>query len=277
MKYEFTESEATLPVTSAEKNRIEQVINVTLPVANMQKLQIDRTVKQSGYMRHDDQRTLLSAGEIDKALTDKIKGEELTKRIKQNSETKKISDAITSGMTKSLPQIKKDFSDEIKGDFDQDPQQLTNYKIVNPAIDGVSPVFEFSSSFVLDNLVKKAGNNYIVDAGKLTGGFLKLEAKDRQRTADIYMPGARSFKYTITINIPKGYKVSGVEELNKQKTNKTGSFTSTAALAGGTLTITVNRVYANGFEKAADWPLVTELIDAASSFNDQKILLEKEG
>jgi hypothetical protein len=164
----------------------------------------------------------------------------------------------------------------VKSEYDQEPQQISDMKIINTGLTDVNPVFEFASSFTLDNLVQKAGSNYIVETGKLIGGFIKLKQEDRKRTGDVYMPFARSFKYTISVAIPKGYRVKGVEELNKQKRNKTGSFVSAAALTGNTLNITVSRTYSNNFEKAVDWPSVTELIDAASEFNDQKILLEKE-
>jgi hypothetical protein len=66
-----------------------------------------------------------------------------------------------------------------------------------------------------------------------------------------------------------------MEEITTRKTNKTGLFASSAAVKGNVLTITLYRVYNNNFEKAADWPLLKELMDAASAFNDQKILLEK--
>jgi len=128
---------------------------------------------------------------------------------------------------------------------------------------------------VLDNLVKKAGNNYIIDAGKLTGSFLKLDAKDRKRSADIYMPVARTLKYSVSLTIPTGFKVKGAEELNAKKINKSGSFTLITTVNGNTLNISVTRVYSHNFEKAADWPSLVELIDAASNFNEQKILLEK--
>ena len=116
-----------------------------------------------------------------------------------------------------------------------------------------------------------------MDAGHLTGNFLKLDEKDRTRTLDVYMPVARSFKYTIALTIPPGFNVQGVPELNVKKVNKTGSFTSVATLNGNTLTITVSRVYNNNFEKAADWPLLVDLIQTASDFNGKKILLEKKG
>jgi hypothetical protein len=68
-----------------------------------------------------------------------------------------------------------------------------------------------------------------------------------------------------------------MEEMGVKKLNKTGSFISSATVNGNTLTITVTRTYNNNFEKAADWPLLVDIIDTASDFNTRKILLEKKG
>ncbi len=276
VKYTFDENTAVVPATKANENLQAEKLNVSLAGDNMQKLKIDRQVTLTGYLRHDTQKFLLSPGEIDNTYTNSIKGDPIEKRLTRDAETKKMADAIISNMGKSEEQIKKDYTQEVKDQYEQEPKQISNYKIINTGLDDMAP-FEYTSSFVLDNMVKKAGNNYIIDAGKLTGSFLKLEDKDRKRTTDVYMPCARSFSYTININIPKGYNVKGIEDLNKQKTNKTGSFVSKAVLNGSVLNITVTRTYNNAFEKAADWQLVTDIIDAASAFNNQKILLEKAG
>ncbi len=264
-------------MSSSESNRIEEQLQVNLLPANMQKLQVNRLVKQTGTMRHDDQKTLLPVQDVDNGHMEMVNGEPLTKRLSKVKETKKMGNDYVYSFAKEKEQMSKNFSTEIKGQFDQEPQQLTNFKIINPALDRAKPVFEYSASFVLDNLVKKAGNNYIIDAGKLTGTFLKLDEKDKKRSTDVYMPSSRSFKYTVSIAVPKGYVPRGMEEMTQKKENKTGSFSSVANVKDNVLTITVNRVYNNNFEKASDWPMLLELIEAASSFNDQKILLEKEG
>ncbi|BAU54454.1 DUF3857 domain-containing protein [Mucilaginibacter gotjawali] len=276
-RYTFTSSTTTLPVTTSDKNQVEESLQVSLLPSNPQKLKITRLVKEQGESRHSDQKLLLPVQDIDDGYRDIVKGDELAKRLKKNDETKKMVADYTYAFTKEKMDMVKNFTSEIKSQYDQDPEQVTETKIINPALENNSPVFQFSSSFVLNNLVKKAGNNYIIDAGKLTGGFYKLEDKYRKRTIDIYMPCARSFKYSISITIPPGYSAKGMEELAVKKVNKTGLFTSSAVVDGNNLIITVNRVYNNNFEKASDWPLVMELIDAASNFNSQKILLEKKG
>jgi hypothetical protein len=273
-KYEFNEYQATLPVTPADKNRIEEKMQVWL-MADYQRVKIQRTVTQTGYLRHDDQKAMLSAMDIDAGLTELANGDPLEKRLSKNPETKRSADAFLSGLGKSAAELRKSFMDEAKSQYDQEPSAISDYKVIKMGLEVNQPPFEFASTIILNNFVKKAGNNYIVDVGKLSGTFLQLEEKDRKRTIDVYMPGARSFKYVISFNIPPGYKATGVEELNKQKSNKTGLFSCVATVTGNVLNITVTRTYNNNFEKAADWPLVAELVDAGFAFNNQKILLEK--
>ena len=277
LKYSFIDSDAVLPVSSASNNLVEEQLQVSLLPSSMQKLKIERVVKQSGMMRHDDQKTLIPIADVDNGHTELVNGEPLTKRLSQVKATKKMGNDYIYSFAKEREQMNKKFLSELKGQYDQEPQQLSNVKIINSALDRSKPIFEFSSSFVLDNLVKKAGNNYIIDAGKLAGTFIQLDDKDKKRNTDVYMPAARSFKYIISLNIPQGYSAKGIEEMNQNKTNKTGSFSSVATVKGNILTITMNRVYSHHFEKANDWPMLLELLETASSFNDQKILLEKEG
>ncbi|MEO3406490.1 DUF3857 domain-containing protein [Mucilaginibacter sp. CAU 1740] len=273
-RYSFTEATATLPVAPAGANNITEDLKVSL-VPNTQKLKVQRMVKQTGALRHEDQRSMIPAIDVDNDLMVLTKGESLDKKIGDFHGAKKLREDFHTAFAEDASKSVKKFTAEIKGQFDQEPTQVADCKIINNGLDDSSPVFQYSSSFVLDNLVKKAGNNFIIDAGKLTGSFYKLEDKERKRTLDVYMPCARSFNYTVSITIPQGYTAKGVEEFAVKKANKTGTFTSSAAVNGSVLTISINRAYNNNFEKAADWPLVSEIIDAASNFNTQKILLEK--
>jgi hypothetical protein len=276
-EYTFTEDEAVLPVSKSDENSIEEKMNISLTDKSLQKLKIERFVKEKGSLRHDDQINMLSVGNIDTELTVAAAGQWPTTRFSGMTGGKKFAVTVQTMIDNQAAENAKCFSKEIKDKFDMEPQQVTNCKIVNGGVDQAAPVFAFNETFVLDNLVKKAGPNFIIDVGKLTGGFFKLEDKERQRNVDVYMPCARSFKYSISIAIPKGYSAKGMEELAAKKSNKTGSFISSATVSGSNLIITITRVYSNNFEKKADWPQLVEIIDAASNFNTQKILLEKNG
>lgn len=277
-KYIFDDlADDELPVTAASKNSAEESLKVSLLPANMEKLKVDRITKQTGSLRHDNQKLLIPIQDIDKGYTELINGDPLEKRLLHVKDAKKTAEDYTLMFNSGHDIMMKNFAAEIKRTFGQEPEQISNVKIISPALENSSPVFQFSSSFVLNNMVKKAGNNYIIDAGKLTGAFLKLDEKDKTRDKDIYMPSARSFKYNIAITIPAGYEAKGLEQFNQKKTNTTGSFSSVATISGNTLTITVTQVYEHNFEKAINWPKLKDLIQTASDFNDQKIVLQKKG
>ncbi|MDB4920420.1 hypothetical protein [Mucilaginibacter sp.] len=276
-EYDFTEGEDVLPVTAASQNYINEQLNVNLIGADLKKIKIERTVKEAGSLQHDDQKDLMLADEIDAGVREIANGDLIVKRYKNGTSVKNLPKNITDAFAKEHIDKEKYYTDEIKAKFGQEPQKVTNCKIINNGLNNPYPVFEYSESFEMDNMVKRAGNNYIVEVGKLTGGFLKIEEKDKTRDKDVYMPSARSFSYTITMAIPMGYSVKGIEELSKKKTNKTGFFSAEASVKGNALIIKVTRVYNKNFEKTAEWPLLKDMIDTASDFDSAKILLEKQG
>jgi hypothetical protein len=126
-KYEFNEYQATLPVTPADKNRIEEKMQVWL-MADMQRIKITRQVKQTGYLRHNDQKSLLSAMDIDAGLMALANGDPLEKRLNKNPETKRSADAFLSGMGKSNAELRQAYLNEAKAQYDQEPSTLSDYK-----------------------------------------------------------------------------------------------------------------------------------------------------
>ena len=196
MRYTFESADLTLPVAAADKNVADEQLQVSLLPGDTRKLKITRLVKETGALRHLDQKLLLPVQDVDEGYQNLVKGDELAKRLKKNDLTKKMVNDFAFSFNKEKSDMNKNFTSEIKSQYDQEPEQLQDFKIINPALESTDPVFQFSASFTLNNLVKKAGNNYIIDAGKLAGSFYKLDDKDRLRNIDVYMPCARTFKYT---------------------------------------------------------------------------------
>jgi len=142
---------------------------------------------------------------------------------------------------------------------------------------GFDKYFTYDENFtVSDALIKKAGPNYILEVGKLIGGQVDLSDEERKRTENVHMNYPRSYNYNITLNIPEGYSVSGLDKLNKSVDNKTGAFISTASMSGNQLIITSTKQYKNNYEDHADWPLMMAFLDEAFQFTNEKILLKKD-
>ena len=69
--------------------------------------------------------------------------------------------------------------------------------------------------------------------------------------------------------------VQGVDKLNKTTQNGCGSVVTSAQIQGKQLTVHFRRQYKHDQEPAANWPQLLAIIDAATDFADQKVLLKK--
>lgn len=272
---DYYESKTKIPVTKDADNINVENIAVFFGSPNMQQLKIDRSCILTGALRHGEQKRLMLMQEMEEKLSDVVNQKKFTDRLEENKKLQKTAVEFAAAFEKEKKEQKTYFKDEAKEQFEEEVKDLNVFEIKSMGLLRGENQFEYRSTFALDNFVKKAGNNFIVDAGRLIGKFSKVEDKDRKRTIDIYMTCARSFTYNISINIPEGFNAKGIEELNMNKTNETGSFVSTASSDGKVITISVKRSFSKNLEPAANWSKLVELLDAVYDFNSKKILLEK--
>jgi hypothetical protein len=267
--FDFTSSETTIPSSKQEDNTLIEILNVNFIKDDMQKLLIKRNVKENGFMRLSDQLNLCYIEDIDREITKAMNGAELKDRFSDKKQYNEVQLAINNGRK----DIKTNFITELTDQFDQEPKNVTDYKIIKSGI--LNAELEYESNFTMENFVKKAGSNYILDIGKLIGKISKVKEEEKVRITNIYMPGARSLSYNINIDIPSDYKLSGIADLNANITNSFGSFNVISRLDSQKLIVDVKRVYSQAFIDKKDWNEVTRLIDAAGNFFEQKVLFEK--
>ncbi|MBW4888667.1 DUF3857 domain-containing protein [Mucilaginibacter sp. HMF5004] len=270
----FEQKREVIPVVPSKENYINSQFNIAFVPDNMSNVKIERTISEGGSMRHADQQALILPEQYDEIYKKLLGADEPAKRIYSN-DTKKAIAELKNQFEQARQTNETNFKEEIKGEFGQEPLELTNYKVNSAGVTSVNPVFTFTGTFVMNNFVKSAGGSYIFEVGKLLGTESKIDDSKRQRKTDVYMPAARTITHNITIDIPKGYQVKGVEELNHQEKNTAGEFTTTAKINGDKLFITANRIYNHNFEKAAQWPLIVAILDSIYNFSTQKILFEK--
>jgi len=265
----FTRSETVIPISKVEDNALIERLNVNFVKDDMQKLLITRNVNETGLMRLSDQLNLCYVEDIDKEIIAATNNDELKKRYNDKKTFNNIQQAFDFGRR----DIKKSFIDEITQQFSQEPKDLASFKMIKSGI--LTAQMEHESSFTMENFVKKAGNSYIMDIGKFIGKVSKIEADEMNRQTNIYMPAARSLTYNISVDIPAGYKVSGGENLSTNVVNNSGSFNAVAKVDGQKLIVNVKRIYSKAFVDKKDWNEVTDLLNAAGNFFEQKVLLEK--
>lgn len=165
--------------------------------------------------------------------------------------------------------------DMLADDYEFKADDPTDLQIVQNGRSDKDPAMVYSFTFGTDELVKKTGPNYLVDIGKLIEGQVSIEADEMDRDQNIYFDNARSFRYTVTLDIPAGYQVQGLDKLNSRVENAVGGFTSTAKEENGKLVIETYKHYAVTFASKSEWPNVVAFVNAAHAFTGQKILLKK--
>ncbi len=199
---------------------------------------------------------------------------ELIRRKKDKIRYKKELDAVAE---KIKDKQKERYENSAKVAFQIEEIEDYTYEINDTGRYDIEAYFTFTEGFTIKNdLIKKAGPNYIIEIGKFIGGQIDLEDKERERDSNIYTANARSFNYNITFNIPEGYTVAGLDKLNKSVDNETGAFISSASIEGNQLIITTSKQYKHNFEPNSNWSKMMAFLDEANQFTNEKILLKKQ-
>lgn len=164
-------------------------------------------------------------------------------------------------------------STEEEYEFDVDDYK---FEIKSTGRYGKKSALEMEETFtVKNNLIKKAGDKYLIEIGKMLTSQIEIDQKEKDRKNNIYMVYPRSFENEIILEIPAGYSVSGLEKLNKKVENETGGFTSSAEIKGNQLVIKTFKYYKNYYETNANWSKMIAFLDAAYQFTQEKVLLKK--
>ncbi len=160
-----------------------------------------------------------------------------------------------------------------KNHYSNEVKEITNGKSTLYERDGKPTELDIHFDCEMDNVVKKVGPNYIVKLGKLVGGQVSIDDEPRQH--DVHMNYPRIFDYTVKINLPEGYSVDGLDDLDKDIENEAGLFFLSHQLDGNTLTVHFKKAYKNYYQKKEDWNLMAAFLKPANLFESKEILLRK--
>ena len=163
---------------------------------------------------------------------------------------------------------------QLKTDYN-DVAKYTAFRMVQDGRNYRKTSLKYGEDFELGDMVRHAGKNLLVAVPGLISNQLQIKNKERTRQYDIDVRYAKQYKWNISFAIPAGYTVYGLEDLQQNVDNATGSFVSTAAIQNGTLVITTTKTYKQARITKDNWPDMLKWIDAAYNFGQKKILLRK--
>jgi len=173
-----------------------------------------------------------------------------------------------------IKERKEIFEKSLKEELDVD--KYDNFELVQDGRYGDTAMLKFRETFSLKKLISKAGKNYIFEIGKLIGDQIKLEQDElAARKVDIWIPHAKTIENDMAINIPPGYTVDGLQELNMNIDNESGAFISSAKLDNDKVLVTTKKLYKKNFDKKEAWPNYIAFLEPAYKFSQLKIVLKK--
>lgn len=271
-----SEEQITIPVSQAEDNKS---VNDMVVKLDGTKLDISRKVTYSGEQKMYGQ-SLVSP---DNTLFGSSQLEAYWRYLKYDDKdpyscyTKKESAELKGTFNEYRKNAIDPFKAEISSYHDGDPVQVGGYGVDCVGIRRDSSNFVYHVDYVMDGMVKRAGNNYLLSVGKLIGSSLKLEGKDRERIDDVWRKMAFVDEWNIEIPLPQGYKVSA-EALKKIETsvaNECGEFTVKATAGNESVKVYVRKCFAHRVEPVSNWSKLLALVDACSAFADKQMVIAK--
>ncbi len=261
-----------LPDTKAEENLSATTIDAGMDAA-LEKANIVSTSSYKGISKNDNDGPALAYtkvydvdylayfGDNDLDLLNDKKRDEIDRLINaRNEEYKKRKPEY---MKK---QLQNDYSNVVSYD---------NFSLITDGRKFNAQELKYSETFVLGDLTKKAGKNFLVSVPELMGGQIQIKAEDRERKYDIDVRYPHILTWDINYTIPAGYAVKGLADLNQSIDNEVGSFTTKATIEGMVLKLNIKKVYKQTKTKKEDFNKMLAFIDAAYNFSQRRILLKK--
>lgn len=266
--------EVTIPVTAHQDNSLQAKLDVKLS-NTMDNMEINANYTATGLYKQNyigSALAYLNLNETDYlAFGGQKPEEEKTRNKVKLAEYERKKQVEKEEAEKNTKEAMKELLEE---EF-KNVVAYNSFKLEKDGRSDAQKELVFSESYVLGDLVKKAGPNYIVELGTLLGSQVEILEEDKERKYDVNIAFAKSIKRQIVLTIPAGYQLEGISELNFNVDNAAGSFISKARLEGDKLIVDTEKNYKKIHVKKEDWNQMIAFLDAAYNFTQKKVILKR--
>ncbi|HMC00208.1 MAG TPA: hypothetical protein VKN14_04125 [Flavobacteriaceae bacterium] len=172
-----------------------------------------------------------------------------------------------------------EFKDYLTGSGIED-KLIEKYELKNSEMNQI----EYNIPFVVEttisseSIIEDAGDSYLFQIGKVIGTQSELY-QEKERVNPIEMTYPNQYDYNITVDIPEGYTVEGLNSLNIDKSYKSNAtdeklckFESSYKLRDDKLIVTIQEFYKSNEYDLNRYEEFRSVINAASDFNKASIL-----
>ncbi len=271
-----TVEDFSIPETTYQENKNVSKMKVEFSDSDPLQLNIDRNTIYTGNLKEDLFPLLVLYEDWDKTMRKSLDIDKtLMEELQEDKREQKRIEAYTSHFEAKRKEQKEAIKVEIMTYHGTEPKEIVDYSVNTLGIAASDPDLDYDVKYQIDGLVTKAGENLVLDAGKLIGIQWVPAPGERKRTADTYLPTARLFENEIDVLIPQGYDLQGFEALNCRMENDYGAFGAEVSYAGQVLKIKTRKIYKRPFVPKENWPMLLEMIDKTNDFYIRSVVLKK--
>lgn len=269
-------TEFQVPIASSSQNSIAVKSVISFSDDNPQELILDRHVSAIGGSKDDMQNTLLLFEDWDKLMRKRLLLDmDIWQELAADKDRRKFIDRYKTSFEEKRKAQEELIRSEIKEYHGTNSGDMLSYSIGSLGSTPDAPAFKYEVKYKMDGMVKRAGNDLILDAGKLIAQPWTPSEKERKRVLDVYLETPVVLEWETAVVIPNQYTVEGIDKLNKSIENNFGKFISVASLEGDTLKIKAVKAYNTSFIDKKDWPRILEIVDKNNEFTAQSVMLKR--
>ncbi|WP_295939219.1 hypothetical protein [uncultured Alistipes sp.] len=238
-------------------------------------LKILRSTAISGEMKDDYLKLFALYEDWDKLMRKRLLIEtDFWQDLVNNRTDRKYIDQYETYFADKRKEQRETAEGEFKAYHSTNSGELIDFAVKNIGATAEAPLFEFETQYIIDGLVQQAGDNLVLNAGRLIGAQWTPEKKERDRGFDAYIESPILIENEISVTLPEQYAVDGLENLNMHIDNEFGYFSSSASVEGSLLKIKTTKTYKKNFVPANDWKAFLEMLDGANEFYARSVVLK---
>ena len=269
-----TVSKEVLPIPDTNSNKLRTQVKTMLDL-NTLALSVDKNVDAKGLVKDDIIDETLALTPYMEADYRNYDGMSMWEGMPAKQEEK---------ATESFNQLKKQWKEEkpdmmkamAESEYGHNVEKYNNFRLVQDGRSYKKKNLQYSESFVLADMIAKAGQDFLISLPSLVTQQTKISKEERTRTMPVDVRYPRTLSWNINFTIPAGYTVKGIESLNQNISNDCASFASNARIENNTLVIDVTKMYKGQHFDLQQWPKMLEVLEAAYNFSQSKIVLKKQ-
>ncbi|MCL2290731.1 MAG: DUF3857 domain-containing protein [Bacteroidetes bacterium] len=265
-----------LPESSPEENMSTMQLQVSFNLDDMQKIDIKRNSVWLGDVKNYVQPWLLLYEDWDNELRRFLKiDKSIVEELNKKRSTRKLIPQVKSNFERDREKYSETIENEIKQYHGFAPEIVKEYSFSSLGVTLEKPQLEYEISYTMSDFVRNAGENIILDAGKLIGQQWDPTENDRNRNIDAHLPTRRIFENEIVIQIPDNYIVGNIEHLNVIFSNNYAIFEAVSVIENNTVKIKTKKAYHQTFIQKEDWNKLIDIIDKTNKFYSSSIVFQK--